>query len=148
MMAFWVLVSSLGISLDMHFCKGELKSVRLFGIAENCHTLTAKTSKNTLSKTLCSKVTKNCKHQIETSSLRPKKRICCSNEHIDFLVPDFLQKELSFKFLPLKDIYGLFFSDYFFLLRGVSQFIPTPFLNYKAPSLFKDIPVFIQCFLL
>jgi len=148
MMAFWVLVSSLGISLDMHFCKGELKSVRLFGIAENCHTLTVKTSRKTFSKTICSKATNSCKHQIETTSLRPKKRICCKNEHIDFLVPDFLQKEFSFKFFPLKNIYGLFFYDYFSIERGGIHFIPTRFLNYKAPSLFKDIPVLVQSFLL
>ncbi len=147
-MAFWVLVSSLGISLDMHFCKGELKSVRLFGVAENCHILTEKNSRKTSSKIICSKVTKNCKHQIETTSLRSKKRICCNNEHIDFLVHDFLQKELSFKFFPLKSVYGLFFFDYFSLVRGEAQYIPSPFLNYKAPSLYKDIPVLVQSFLL
>ncbi|MGB2129730.1 MAG: HYC_CC_PP family protein [Flavicella sp.] len=143
-LAFWVLLSSIGISLDMHFCRGELKSVRLFGYADSCHTLKVKTQ----NKTNCAKSLKICNHKIHAISNTVKKRICCKNERIDFVTHDFLQKDFLFKITFLKEFYYRVFSSYFSCIEKTFQFIPIPFLNYKPPNLFKDISVFVQSFLL
>ncbi len=43
MLAFVVLFTSTGFSMDMHYCQNELKSVSFFGVAPSCHSKEAKT---------------------------------------------------------------------------------------------------------
>jgi len=69
-MAAMVFLSSVGFSLDMHLCQGELRSVSLLGKAKNCYELAGydspqscskhKKTKATTSATGCSLVKKEC----------------------------------------------------------------------------------------
>jgi hypothetical protein len=36
-LAFLLLFSSSGLAMDMHYCKGELKSISFFGTVKSCH---------------------------------------------------------------------------------------------------------------
>ncbi|MDX1683816.1 MAG: hypothetical protein R3275_01205 [Saprospiraceae bacterium] len=70
-MAFWIGITSMGLSIDLHYCSGELKSVAVIGKAKNCHELAKKA---------------HCKHhhsaQIIEKSCDGDKKNCCSNESL------------------------------------------------------------------
>lgn len=69
-MALLVLVTSTGISVDQHFCRGELKSVALIGKAHSCHEVDAP---------------KKCKHHasgndVASEAEQQGKNKCCENK--------------------------------------------------------------------
>jgi len=69
-----MLVTSTGIAIDMHFCKGSFKSVSVFGKAAGCVEMLTDT------------VVNDCiNHNKETSPLLAKKK-CCSNSAVFCMV--------------------------------------------------------------
>lgn len=76
-----ILISSIGISLDMHYCQGQLKSIAFLGQAKSCHT---------------AKKMQNCHHKKDTSSKNKltnkndnSKDNCCQNEKLVITKSDF-----------------------------------------------------------
>jgi len=62
-----VLVGSVGLPVNRHFCMGELKSVAIFGEAEKCHKDQAK---------------KQCPfHAAPKEQVEGRKKGCCNDEH-------------------------------------------------------------------
>jgi len=66
MLAFVVLFTSTGFSMDMHYCQNELKSVSFFGEAESCHS---------------AKMGTECPNHKAMSSMQDEDD-CCHNETI------------------------------------------------------------------
>ena len=143
-LAFLVLVSSLGISLDMHFCKGVLKSVHVFGVAESCQ-IASKVQRN---KSTCGEFLTSCTLQIAPKVPSLKKKTCCSNAQIDILTGDYFQKEFSSKLISLKVFKSALFMDDFGFEANTLRFQPIFGFLYRPPNLLKDIPVLVQSFLL
>lgn len=66
-LATLVLIGSVGLPVNRHFCMGELKSVAIFGEAEKCHKDQAK---------------KQCPfHPASKEEVEGKKKGCCDDEH-------------------------------------------------------------------
>lgn len=66
-LALIILTTSVGFSVDFHYCKSELKSFSLIGKAESCHT-----------------VKKSCPHHENMMITDNSEKDCCSNITIEF----------------------------------------------------------------
>jgi hypothetical protein len=73
-LATLVLLGSAGVTVNRHFCMGELKSVAIFGVAEKCHKDQAK---------------QQCPfHPVPEEEVEGKKKGCCDDEHELFQIDD------------------------------------------------------------
>jgi len=85
LMAFLMLVSSTGFSIDLHYCQGNLKSFSLLGEAKSCHEM-AKAKH-------CSKMKKACHAPKATKEADDDcKKDCCSNKKIEISADEDAQK--------------------------------------------------------
>lgn len=133
--AILVFVTSVGVSVDMHFCQDKLKSYSFFGKAKNCHELAAQPV--------------GCKHHPKLPQQhRIKKKACCSNKSVVY------QLDQDKQILDV-DIIDIAKEQLFVYCRGskvlweVQENLSLDkFLYYKPPLLRKNIPVLIQSFLL
>ncbi len=142
-MTFLVFTSSAGISMDMHFCGGALKSVSFFGKAKTCHEL-AKSSPVPMME--------NCPHHKKMMAEKmacKEDRNCCSNKTV-FLEPH-QDQHLHIAQLAIPDQVKQFlfaWSAVFLLVDIVADQDLVPFARYKPPLIRKDIPVLNQSFLI
>lgn len=128
-MAFLMFFTSVGFSMDVHYCKGEFKSFSLIGEASSCHS-----------------VKKSCPHH--KAMQVAEKGDCCSNEQVVF---DELDQDFSFSNdIELTELDFLFIQSFVLSLSGVS--IPrvvknnaTEDVNQLYP---RDIYVLLDRFLL
>ena len=137
-MAFLILTTSVGFSIDMHFCQGNLKNVNLFGKAKSCFEMESEGVNSH-----CSKKQSSC-HKKSTPE---DHKACCNNESIDIqLDADFLDAPAAT--LNIQQVY--FIAAYIFTYFGITTeiFSPENFRHYKPPLPDKDLLVFIQSFLL
>jgi len=132
LLSFWILIISTGFSVNYHYCQGQLKSWRINLTPHNCHVESA-----------CHKASpeKSCKHG------EPKKG-CCENDS------SYVQLDTDF---PTIDIATLDFEQIqLIIFTFVKRLLTlnkrpvylTHYQNYKPPLLDRDIPIFIQSFLL
>ncbi len=137
-MAFLMFFSSVGISMDMHFCQGNLKNVSLFGKAKSCYELESEGISSH-----CSKKQSSC-HKKTTAE---DHKGCCNNETIDIqLDTDFV--DVSVTNLNIQQLHFVVAYIYTYFGLSTEQFSPSKFLYYKPPLPDKDLLVFIQSFLL
>ena len=137
--ALLILTTSMGFAVDMHYCRGQLKSISFFGKAKSCHEI-SKTTK------------KACPfHQqddFEQDDKGIKKKDCCENKTKYFQADqDFTSKIFD---LSINNQPSQFASTSIAVLPFVStsQFAKPSYTYYKPPLITKDIPIFIQSFLL
>ncbi len=64
-MALLMFFSSVGFSIDFHYCKGEFKSLSLIGKAKSCH-----------------EGKKVCRHHTKDQNISKKDNNCCSNNEL------------------------------------------------------------------
>ena len=136
-MAFLIFLTSAGFSIDMHFCGQQLKSFSLTGKAKNCFEL-AKTSKCPKHKTVA----------LATPECEMSKKDCCHNKTLNLqadLTPDIPANDFLIS-VQLQDFVVAFIAVYF--ENRPHQSIKPSFAHYKPPLIPRDIPVFVQSFLL
>jgi len=75
-MALLIFFSSLGLSLDVHFCQGKFKRANLFGVAKTCQEVKDCLVKCGQQKTSC--------HTDRTCSKEDTHKGCCSNSSFEF----------------------------------------------------------------
>ncbi len=148
-MAFMLLLSSTGFSIDLHYCQGKIKSFSLFGTAESCHD---KAEKSHCQKA-CSNFDSgsNACHSVKptTEIVADDQRSCCSNENM-VVTPDMDTQKVVPEQLTETNInfisafVAVFYADQ--TLDLAKRIIPHQ--NYIPPLLDQDIPVLIQSFLL
>lgn len=132
LLAFLVLGTSTGYSIDLHFCKGHLKSISLIGTAKSCH-----------------EASKQCPmHAGLTTDTSSEAKDCCTNEKITFeeLDTDFTGPQL----VELVDLQPIVFclSESLFHQDLTVAYYPGGFKHYRPPPLYEDIPVLFQSFLI
>ncbi len=137
LMVTLMLVSSVGLNIDMHYCKGELKTFNLFGKAKNCHEIAMNGH--------C-KAKKSCHAPVQKAESDCKKD-CCNNKTVyaEFdadLIPPILQTT------PHHPLSFIIPQPIYLTSLSVDLHTFTHFQNYRPPPLIKDIPVLIQSFLL
>ncbi|MGB1216253.1 MAG: HYC_CC_PP family protein [Saprospiraceae bacterium] len=130
-MAILMFVTSAGFSLDIHYCKNELKSISLLGEAESCHDASKQ---------------KICPHHASMQ----KDRDCCENKTLNLKAD--IDKELDSKtfLLPitqeLSHFIVAFVSIHLNLLPVVEKQVVT---NHNSTRLIpRDIYILLETFLL
>ena len=135
-MTVLLLISSSGISMDVHFCQGDFKRANLFGKAKTCAEVAE-----------CGTKTQTCSGSARICSSNGDHKDCCKNEliQLDF---DFDSGEaqinnlqdIDIKFVAIIAPITNHYHRTRFQIYNLSKYIP--------PLLIKNIPVFIQSFLL
>ena len=124
LLAVVLLVTSMGVTVNKHYCMGQLKDVSVFHEAESCM------------KTMKMEMKGGCSMH------------CCENITEEFKVEDFnkanFTTNLAAEYSLLAVItYVLIDFDLISLAESY-----THYLNYKPPLIELDIPVLVQSFLL
>ena len=140
-LAFLMFFTSVGFSVDMHYCQGNLKSFSLLGKAKNCHEM--------------AKGMANCPHHQKMAEKEPlnpgcslDKKDCCQNK-LQHFQSDEDQKMQSANFelnLQLQS-FIVAFTVAFFVDTFIESDHPA-FALYKSPLIPRDIPVLFESFLL
>ena len=131
-MAFLMFFTSVGFSVDFHYCKGELKSFSLIGEASACHA----------EKKVCPR---HAKKELEDKSEDSK---CCSNEKVivDDLDVDYnLTQDVELSDLQVKFISALAYS---FSGNILPKVIQNTFFKKQVPLVSRDIYVLLERFLI
>lgn len=137
-MALLLLVTSSGLSMDVHFCQGKFKRASIFGKAKTCQEVN-----NCLIK--CGKQVNS--YPSETSCSRDEShKDCCKNESfildLDFEVSDIVSTDLSKK---QKHFLTAFTFNYVLNLVLTNEEV-SKFKTYRPPPLERDLAVFFQVF--
>lgn len=133
-LAFLICITSLGLSLDVHYCGGDIKSFNLFGKAKSCLELAGLEKE-----TVC--VAK------ASSSICPifQKNSCCHNK-ATYLKANAVQASNYFSTLLDSEINflpAIFMNDQIEFAVQVTRFA-----QYKPPLLSRDLSVLFDTFLL
>ena len=136
-----VLTTSVGISMDMHYCQGNLKNINLIGDAQTCHDKAQKAKTNH-----CSKKEKAChKKEQKTCGDKINHDDCCENKAVFVqLEEEFLQASDASVQVEFKFIVAFFLTD--LSLESIDKEV-VHYKNYKPPLLDKNIPLLMQSFL-
>lgn len=136
LLAGLMLISTLNLSIDMHYCNGELKSVAFFDKAQSCHKPAQK------------RVCPNHPPQKEQNESAYQKN-CCQNKgffikaDIDEQVPgqeESVENQNSSSFVALAPVFSQ--------MNLKSDAWPPVYKQYKPPLIKKDIPVLFESYLL
>lgn len=138
-LAFLMFFTSVGFSIDMHYCGNHLKSFSLIGKAKNCYELAGTATPST-----CPKHKKT--DTVESQTM--EKKGCCHNRNLS-LDADLTSPNHANNFIvgeQLQD-FAIAFVQVFIAERIIESKTPTT-SYYKPPLIPKDIPVLVQSFLL
>ena len=132
-LAFLVFISSSGLVLSQHFCRGELKSTAVFAEATPCHQATAKRA---------------CPHHPPAQPTTASKKGCCDTT-TDFLQMDADQLSATLLVPNLAvPVLGLLPAEFGLLLEEPSAAkSAVHYLHYKPPLLVCDVTINLQTFL-
>jgi len=138
LLAFLIFFSSIGFSMDVHFCMGGVESVAFFGNDATCDMMEKNTNH-------CSKEKRNSHCQKMT---KKTKNDCCSNENISLEKIDIAPKIVLNSFISQHLSFLTFFVIPDFLLSNTQNTFIVDLSNYNPPPLLnsEDIPVFFQVF--
>jgi hypothetical protein len=131
-LALLIFVSSTGFTINSHFCKDQLKDIRVFFKADDCY-----------KKYYAQKTKKAC--HVKKQSCENN---CCKNTS-EYYKLDLDQQLNSFDFKAFESpqlIATLWVILNFKLTITDSK--STDYLNYKPPLIVSDLPVDLQTFLL
>ena len=131
-LAFLVGITAVGFSIDVHFCKGDIKSLAFWGTAQSCHQSAAKQCPNHPSDVMDADEENN----------------CCNNESLfiqsnddqqisqDQIIAE--QDAQDFGLLAVTAQYNLYIQVY----------NDADFQHYRPPLISKDLPVLFESFLI
>jgi hypothetical protein len=139
-MALLIFITSVGFTMDMHYCKDELKSVNFFGKAKSCHEVSE------------GAVKKVCPHHQkmmeQSDNCSMDKKDCCENKTYHFQADDTQQVKTD-NFVENLPLQRALIAQVFQLSKQQLIETDTPaFAHYQPPLIPRDIPVLIQSFLL
>lgn len=146
LLAVLMLSSSFGLSMDVHFCGGEIKSFSFFGQAEKCEMSEAKIEKKSSKHACCQsqestkiQETKKCNHSSEV------KGNCCHNETFSIDVSDSYEGDQ----FTLNLNHSLVFTSHSFNTQFTFSDFKSAldyFHYYHPPPLDQDVQVLFQVF--
>ncbi len=140
-MAFLMFVSSVGITVDLHYCQGKLKTFSFIGKAKSCHDI--------------GEGMKNCPHHkkmMETEKSADNglnKKDCCSNKTFHFQSDQDLQHQADNALVVSQQLqhFTIAFVE-IFLFPAVLETKKPSFAHYKPPLIPRDIYVLLETYLL
>ncbi|MEZ5008282.1 MAG: hypothetical protein R2753_09065 [Chitinophagales bacterium] len=126
--------TSIGFSIDMHFCQGTFKNLSFLGDARSCH-----------DKVPHAKNQASCHTNNAPSNEIMDSKGCCDNKTIAVQLEDnFVKAEIA-NFSNHQMAFLLAFAVTSLNINSTSE-VDLPYLNYKPPLLDKDIPILTQTF--
>ena len=140
-LALLMLITSMGFTVDMHFCRGHLLSFSIFGKAETCQEMSELTRM------------KKCPHY---KRMAAKNKFCalnkkdnCENKTIHFQFDQDQQiQQLNVDIKkPLKSFKTAYAQLFMASNYSFENDLPS-FTHYKPPLICRDIPVLIESYLL
>jgi hypothetical protein len=140
LLAGLMLLSTLNLFIDAHYCKGELKSVALFGKAKSCHAPAREKSKQ--------KICPNHPPQQQESSF--EKRNCCQNKsfHIDADIDEQVQIQNVMPEWNQEQLILAFVQTFFTTDVSLALHDAPVFERYKPPLIARDIHVLFETYIL
>lgn len=139
-LAFVMLITSVGFTVDMHYCQGQLKSFSFFGKAKSCHDMT-----DAAQMISCPHHKKMMK---EDESCSLDKKDCCENQ-IHHIQADQDQAVQTFDFVVNKQLQQFVIAYVVvFCANNLIETDAPSFISYKPPLILRDIYVLIESFLL
>jgi len=136
-MAFLLLITSTGVSMDVHFCQGKFKRANIFGKAKTCQEV-----KECLIK--CGKPITSC-HADNACSNDNDHKGCCNNESFDLDLDLDAFKVIPAEFNEMQKQFLTAFTYTYVLNLAPTKEI-SKFTTYQPPPLEKDIAVLFQVF--
>lgn len=136
-LAALMLLTTVSISVDLHYCQGRIKSFNFAGKAKNCHEIAA---------------SRSCPHHASAKQETARgcclqKKGCCSNKTLHAqLLQDRFQASSDFKLGGNGPT--LFIPTMAWASPVQESFPEPPYRNYKPPLIYRDIPILVQSFLL
>jgi len=130
MLSTMVFLSSTGVRVDMHFCRGQLRSLNLNGDAKSC----------------VEKAT-GCPKHVQKEERKSCPLGCCSDKTIEVepLTELFVQHHLYSTYLSLDLVWFQPFLD--FTVPSPKNFTRSP-LVYKPPKIIRNRVLVLESFLL
>ena len=129
LLAALMFTTSTSFALDVHYCKGEIKSLSIFGKAKSCHE---------------QKTVHTCPFHAKMQQQQEDSN-CCDNE-MTIVQADIDQVFSGVELTNLQPFVVAFVQVFFLEHRFEQQDIA--FEHYKPPLIAKDIPILVQSFLL
>ena len=138
LLSMLMFLSTAGVSMDMHFCQGNLKRVNFIGKAKTCTEIIQKQA-------ACHSQSKCSKNKVECAS-NGNHTDCCKNEKIvleyEYDATHTLENTKSTNL----DFYA---STTFVSIHGITiEPQSIPYLHYKPPKLIRYLPILLESFLL
>lgn len=141
-LAFLIFSTSVGSTMSMHFCQGQLQHVSLFVKAKSCHQKTTSSHcHHQPEKPPCHQVKKVCHQSME-------KKNCCENKTVLLQLDPETNAPASISFDVGLVQFIVAFSHFLPFDRLDYTHITPDYQNYKPPLLDRDISVLVQSFLL
>lgn len=141
LLVFLMFSSSIGFSMDIHFCRNELKSFSVFGNAEACEVMQTKQKKE--STHACCKLPKKENEKCHNEVVA--KGNCCHNESLIFdNGGEFETTNFSLQQFQQILIAALLIVPNFHLFQTSNK--PVNFAHYNPPPLIKDVSILHQVF--
>jgi len=147
-MAILMFSTSIGFSMDIHYCGDEMKSFSIFGDAEKCEMATKKKVEEEQSHACCHNKAKADKKMSCHLNTDGDDSNCCHNEEIVL--------ELDSDFDLNQDAEVVIQQDFVFTTLYIfnSLFVytieekTTPYFQYKPPLLIADVSILHQVFII
>lgn len=136
-MAALMFCTSISFAVDLHYCKGDLKSFSLIGKAKTCHEM--------------AQAKAHCPHHakmMQKASKMDEEKGCCENKTLHFQFDQDQQIESIDFAISTPSLQFLVAYVTVFVQKNISIRHTPNFLTYKPPTIERNIPVLFQSFLL
>ena len=142
-LSFLMLFSTIGFSMDIHFCGGHVDNFAFYGQADECSMMKKGTSEETPS---ChQKVEKKCHSHSDKNAI--SKKNCCENESYVLQTIEDGQTSNSFEIANFDlTIVTVFILSNFNLFEFETK--RAEYFNYSPPILNDDVTILHQLFLI
>jgi len=137
-LAFLIFVSSVGFTLNSHFCQNTLQSVAIFFVPENCHDRAASHCAMAATKSCCSKKKTSCEASEDKDCCKDTSQFAKADiDFTPFTMNDFqLNLPVFAHISPISHAIKTILTDQ--LIR---------FNSYIPPPLIRNLPLLFQSFL-
>jgi len=140
-LALMIFTSSVGLTIDLHYCGGELKSTSFIGNAKSCHDIAI------------AKSNKSCRHHQKTIKTEDKissnPKDCCENKTQRYQLDD--DRNIVISDINISTISTDFIHAFIFVFAlNINSYEnkTESFNDYHPPIISRDFSVLFQNFLL